>query len=145
MKWLTFGDMNNELGIYECQGQLEQFRNGFMSRVHTTGPTGSVPEPLRAHREVVGSFRNDWTQLNRCMWTWAAGCVPVAFRSPNTWCEHGLIYSGVIRSDPLLSTVDMFLRYCVWHIANTIWCWHPCMHYLKPKYKPSCPWYSRFR
>ena len=42
--------------------------------VHTTEPTGTVP--LRSHREVVGSFRNDWTQWNRC----EHGC-PVAFRN----------------------------------------------------------------
>ena len=42
--------------------------------VHTTEPTGTVPQ--RSHREVVGSFRNDWTQWNRC-----EHGRPVAFRN----------------------------------------------------------------
>ena len=44
------------------------------SRVHTTEPTGPVPQ--RSHREVVGSFRNDRTQWNRC-----EHGRPVAFRN----------------------------------------------------------------
>ena len=36
--------------------------------VHTTEPTGTVPEPFHCDyidREVVGSFRNEWMQWNR--------------------------------------------------------------------------------
>ena len=44
------------------------------SRVHTTEATGTVP--LRSHREVVGSFRNDRMQWNRC-----EHGRPVAFRN----------------------------------------------------------------
>ena len=32
---------------------------------HRANRNGSGTVPLRSHREVVGSFRNDWTQWNR--------------------------------------------------------------------------------
>ena len=65
--------------------------NGFSPRSHHRANrirSGTVP--LRSHREVVGSFRNDWTQWNRCEHghpvRYRSGCIPV----PNLWCEHGL-------------------------------------------------------
>ena len=56
--------MKNGLGIYECHGQTGTVPERVQSRVHTTEPTGTVP--LRSHPGVVGSFRNDRTQWNRC-------------------------------------------------------------------------------
>ena len=54
---------------------------------HRANRTRSGTVPLRSHREVVGSFRNDWTQWNRCEHGRpVSGTVPV----PNVWCEHGL-------------------------------------------------------
>ena len=59
---------------------------------HRANRTRSGTVPLRSHREVVGSFRNDRTQWNRC-----EHGRPVAFRNrsgpvpvPKLWCEHGL-------------------------------------------------------
>ena len=59
---------------------------------HRVNRNGSGTVPLRSHREVVGSFRNDWTQWNRSehgqlerFWN-GSGTVPVS----KMWCEHGL-------------------------------------------------------
>ena len=73
--------MKNRLGIYECHGQLERFRNGsgtgpVARSHHRANRTRSGTVPLRSHREVVGSFRNDRTQWNRC-----EHGRPVAFRN----------------------------------------------------------------
>ena len=43
---------------------------------HRANRTRSGTIPLRSHREVVGSFRNDGTQWNRC-----EHGRPVAFRN----------------------------------------------------------------
>ena len=43
---------------------------------HRANRTRSGTVPLRSHREVVGSFRNDRTQWNRC-----EHGRPVAFRN----------------------------------------------------------------
>ena len=61
------------------------------SRVHTTEPTGPVPEPFHCDQIARWSARSgttgrSGTGLNTGDWN-GSGTVPV----PNLWCEHGLI------------------------------------------------------
>ena len=60
------------------------------SRVHTTEPTGPVPEPFHCDHIARWSTRSgttgrSGTGLNTGDWN-GSGTVPV----PNLWCEHGL-------------------------------------------------------
>ena len=60
------------------------------SRVHTTEPTGPVPEPFHCDHIARWSARSgttgrSGTGLNTGDWN-GSGTVPV----PNLWCEHGL-------------------------------------------------------
>ena len=58
--------------------------------VHTTEPTGTVPEPFHCDHITTWSARTgtsgrSGTGLNTGNWN-GSGMVPV----PNLWCEHGL-------------------------------------------------------
>ena len=62
------------------------------SRVHTTEPTGPVPEPFHCDHIARWSARSgttgrSGTGLNTGDWN-GSGTVPV----PNLWCEHGLSF-----------------------------------------------------
>ena len=64
------------------------------SRVHTTEPTGPVPEPFHCDHIARWSARSgttgrSGTGLNTGNWN-GSGTVPV----PNLWCEHGLRLGG---------------------------------------------------
>ena len=59
--------------------------------VHTTEPTGTVPEPFHCDHIArwsarTGTTGRSGTGLNTGDWN-GSGTVPV----PNLWCEHGLI------------------------------------------------------
>ena len=81
MKWWTFGDMKNGLGIYECHGQLERFRNG-SSRAFTPQ---SQPDPFRNRSTAItsrgGRLVPERPDAVEQVWTRAPGCVPEPFRS----------------------------------------------------------------
>ena len=57
---------------------------------HRANRTRSGTVPLRSHREVVGSFRNDRTQWNRC-----EHGRPVAFRSQSCGVNTALVFDRV--------------------------------------------------
>ena len=80
------------------------------SRVHTTEPTGPVPEPFHCDHIARWSARSgttgrSGTGLNTGDWN-GSGTVPV----PNLWCEHGHRdctctgnLNGVENVDPIFS------------------------------------------
>ena len=78
--------MKNGLGIYECHGQLERFRNG-SSRAFTPQ---SQPDPFRNRSTAItsrggGTTGRSGTGVNTGA-RLRSGTVPV----PKLWCEHGL-------------------------------------------------------
>ena len=95
MKWWTFGDMKNGMGIYECHGQLERFRNG-SSRAFTPQ---SQPDQFRSRSTAItsrgGRLVPERPDAVEQVWTRAPGCVPEPFRSQSCGMntvnrEHGL-------------------------------------------------------
>ena len=69
--WSCFGDINilSQRGRGSCMGQHAQIRlpkRPVDRSHHRANRNGSGTVPLRSHREVVGSYRNEWTQWNRC-------------------------------------------------------------------------------
>ena len=81
--------------------------------LHRANRNGSGTVPLRSHREVVGSYRNEWTQWNRCehrqlerFWN-RSGFKPVVWTRPYMhlstlglepstsfpWCPHLAFFS----------------------------------------------------
>ena len=66
------------------------------SRVHTTEPTGPVPEPFHCDHNARWSARSgttgrSGTGVNTGV-RLRSGTVPV----PKLWCEHGLLYYGLL-------------------------------------------------
>ena len=68
------------------------------SRVHTTEPTGPVPEPFHCDHIARWSARSGTTGRSGTGVNTGArlrsGTVPV----PNVWCEHGLMHSFMHRT-----------------------------------------------
>ena len=91
MKWWTFGDMKNGLGIYECHGQLERFRNG-SSRAFTPQ---SQPDPFRNRSTAItsrgGRLVPERPDAVEQVWTRAPGCVPEPFRSQTCGVNTALV------------------------------------------------------
>ena len=95
MKWWTFGDMKNGLGIYECHGQLERFRNG-SSRAFTPQ---SQPDPFRNRSTAItsrgGRLVPERPDPVEQVWTRAPGCVPEPFRSQSCGVNTALFWNRV--------------------------------------------------
>ena len=91
MKWRTFGDMKNGLGIYECHGQLERSRNG-SSRAFTPQ---SQPDPFRNRSTAItsqgGRLVPERPDAVEQVWTRAPGCVPEPFRSQSCGVNTAIV------------------------------------------------------
>ena len=94
MKWWTFGDMKNGLGIYiQMSRATGTVPERVQSRVHTTEPTGPVPEPFHCDHITRWSARSGTTGRSGTGVNTGArlrsGTVPVS----KLWCEHGHRYT----------------------------------------------------
>ncbi len=100
MKWWTFGYMKNGLGIYECHGQLERFRNG-SSRAFTPQ---SQPDPFRNRSTAItsrgGRLVPERPDAVEQVWTRAPGCVPERFRSQSCGVNTALDACAVLQQQP---------------------------------------------